>query len=326
MTTINTVSGVTDSDKLGVTYMHEHIFVVNPEFQHYWPGYHGWDEEEYVEKARAALRRLHDESGVDTVLDPTVPGIGRNIRAVARAVEGTGLNVIVATGWYIYSEFPVTMYFRGQDEKIRDLTRLFMRDVEEGLEGTDIKPGVIKCSIDHPGLTPDVETLLRASARTHVQTGLPITTHSEASNESGLIQQEIFKREGVDMGAVVIGHCNQSGDLGYLERLIENGSFIGFDRCGLESPVANLEQQLDNLAELCRRGYADRIVLSHDNMVFLDWMAPGTYESLVRHFPYGFIHTETLPGLRERGVRDDDINTMLVENPRVYFATTRNGS
>jgi phosphotriesterase-related protein len=308
--------------------MHEHIFVVNPELQYYWPGCKGWDEEEFVDKARTALKKLHEESGVNTVLDPTVPGLGRNIRAVARALEGTGLNVIAATGWYIYNELPFTLTIKDRDTKIAELEAYFLRDFEEGLEGTSIRPGVIKCSTDKLGVTPDVEALLRATARTHLKTGLPITTHTDYTNEGGLLQQQIFKEEGVDMEAVVIGHCNQSDDLGYMEKLIDAGSLIGFDRCGMESPVAPLEKQLDNLAELCRRGYSKRVVLSHDRMVYQDLMPSEMLERMWHGDlldPYNRIQGETLPGLRARGVTEEQINDMLVEAPRGFFSRTTNG-
>lgn len=320
---VNTVSGPVDVADLGVTYMHEHIFIVNPELQHYWPGYQGWDEAKYVERAHAALVNLHEQYGVSTVVDPTVAGLGRNIGAVQRASDGTGVNVVAATGWYIYNELPFTFSRKDLDGKIAELEMLFTRDVDEGLEGTTIRPGVIKCSTDRQGVTEDVEALLRAAARTHLKTGLPITTHTNYTNEGGLLQQKILSEEGVDMAAVVIGHCNESGDLGYLEKLLAAGSLIGFDRCGLESPAAPLENQLDNLAELCRRGYSRQVVLSHDHAIFLDFMAPGSFETRLPDHPYGHIQARTLPGLRERGVTDAQINHMLVDAPRAYFSRNR---
>lgn len=320
MATVNTVTGTIDSNDLGTTYMHEHIFIVNPEIQYYWPGYGGWDEDESVERGRVALKALKEEHGVDTILDPTVAGLGRNIRAVARAVEGTGLNVIACTGWYTYDVLPFTFFGKDMEGKAAELERMFMIEVESGLDGTSIKPGCIKCSTDKPGLLPDIESLLRAAARTHKKSGLPITTHTDYTNEGGLIQLPIFIEEGVDMEAVVIGHCNQSNDLNYMEKIMDSGAYIGFDRCGMESPAADYQQQLDNLAELCRRGKANQIMLSHDNMVFVDMMPPEVIEKMVSHFPYGYIDAQTLPGLRERGVKDEDLHTMLVENPRRYFS------
>jgi phosphotriesterase-related protein len=325
MANINTVLGVVDSEELGVTYMHEHVLVVSPEFQHYWPGYAGWDREVLVERARTTLKALHDDYGVDTILDPTVAGLGRNIRAVADAAEGTGINVIVATGWYTYSELPLTFWSKDHEGRIDELVRLFMMDIEQGLEGTSIKPGVIKCSTDQPGLTPDVEAILRAAARTHLQSGLPITTHTSYINESGLLQQQIFKEEGVDMEAVVIGHCNESNNLDYMTRLIEAGAFIGFDRCGMHSDVAPLDVQVANLAELCRRGLADHIVLSHDDAVYFDMVPPETLAKIKLDYPYGHLEKAMLGQLREAGVTDDQIHTMFVENPRRYFGRTKTG-
>ena len=325
MSMVNTVTGEVDSGDLGVTYMHEHIFIVQPEMQYYWPGYHGWDEDEYVQKARYALRKMHDEYGVNTILDATCAGLGRNVRAVARAGEGSGLNVIVATGLYAYDQLRVTYFTKDLKEKTAELEMLFMKDTEEGLEGTTMKPGVIKCTTDKPGVTPDNEALLRATARAHLRSGLPIITHTDYTNKGGLLQQRIFKEEGVDMRAVVIGHCNQSGDLAYIEKLIEAGSLVGFDRCGMDSPAANFEQQLDNLADLCQRGYSKRIVLSHDNMVYIDTVPSGMFQTFLTerarpNFPYGTIYAEILPGLRERGVTEQQIKDMLVEAPRAVLS------
>lgn len=107
------------------------------------------------------------------------------------------------------------------------------------VEGTGIRAGILKCATDEPGVTPDVERVLRAVARAHLRTGVPISTHTHAPTRHGLDQQRIFREEGVNLGRVVIGHCDETTDLAYLE-------------------------PLDTLAELCRRGYAGRIVLSHD--------------------------------------------------------------
>jgi phosphotriesterase-related protein len=316
---VNTIAGPVDVDALGVTYMHEHIFLVSPELQHYWPGFQGWDEETMVARAHAALRTVHDDYGVRTILDPTVPGLGRDIRAVARAVEGTGLNVIAATGWYTYRDLPFALFTLDPADKITMLEDLFVADIEQGLEGTAIRPGVIKCSIDAYGLTPDIEAVLRAAARAHVRTGLPITTHTDPSNEGGLIQQRIFREEGVDLEAVVIGHCNWSEDIGYLERLIENGSYVGFDRCGMAGPTVDLDRQREHLVELCRRGYASRIVLSHDQGVYVP-MLPDFIMDSIPGGRYGYLHSALLPELRERGVTEEQLQTMLVDNPRRYFA------
>ena len=340
MPTVETVAGPLDVDALGVTYMHEHVFMLDPAMQWYWPGWTGWDEGREIARAREYLRRLKEEHGCDTVLDPTVPGLGRNVRAVAHAAEGIGINVIPATGWYIYRELPFTFHPLDFDGRINMLLELFLADVENGMEGTGIKPGVLKCATDRYGVTPDVEAVLRACARAHLASGLPITTHSgtlpvagapDEGLRGGLAQQRIFVEEGVDLSAVVIGHCNQQPDLALLEELLENGSYIGFDRCGIEAgrgpayaAVPSREEQLDNLTTLIERGYASQIVLSHDNWSFLDLYSPRFLsEQRGDEFPFGHIREAVLPGLRARGVAEIDIEQMLVANPRDFFSRAR---
>lgn len=332
MATVNTLSGPLDVDDLGRTYMHEHIFVVNQELQKYWPGYAGWDEDKVVEFARQSLIRLRQDFGCESILDPTVAGLGRDIRAMARAAEGTGVNVVPATGWYVYSDLPFAFYMKTLDEKIDVLTELFVADAEEGLEGTSIKAGVIKCSTDKRGVTSDVEALLRASARAAIQTGLPITTHSDSASHNGLDQQRIFAEEGVDPATIVIGHCNEASDLDYLEKLIENGTYIGFDRCGTppgpgRENIPTLEGQIDNLATLIERGLGDRVVLSHDHMCFMDLKSPEYIKGRSGpDFPYGYIGNEVLPGLEKRSVDEAAIEQLLVGNPRAYFTAAAKGA
>src|SRR4029077_9707287 len=90
---------------------------------------------------------------------------------------------------------------------------------------------------------------------------------AHAPGRRGLDQQRLLASRGVDLGRVLIGHSNESTDLGYLEELIAAGSYLGWDRCGLQVTVP-LDAQLDTLASLCERGYANRIMLSHDKSSF----------------------------------------------------------
>lgn len=322
MSTVDTLLGPITFDQLGVTYIHEHIFIVSPELQWYWPGYAGWDEEEAVERARRELARIHTDYGCETVVDVTVPGIGRNLRAVARAAAGTGVNVIAATGWYIYNELPFVLSKKAEAEKTALLVDLFVGEAREGIEGTGLRPALIKCATDATGVTADVEAVLRACARAHLETGLPLTTHTHAASHVGRDQQRIFVEEGVELDRVIIGHSNEAADLDYLAGLMDAGSFVGFDRLGFPAPdqpgVARGERQLDNLAELIRRGYGDRLVVSHDDAVFSD---VRSREVLGRTDKvYGYVHETALPGLRERGVDEAAIGALLVDNPRRYLA------
>ena len=194
------------------------------------------------------------------------------------------------------------------------MVELFVRDIEQGIARTGIKAGVIKCATDQPGVTPAVERVLRACAKTHLRTGVPITTHTHAGTRRGLDQQRIFKEEGVDLSRVVIGHCGDSTDLEYLEELIAAGSTLGMDRFGIDG-YQPTSVRVATVAELCRRGHAHKMVLSHDASCYLDWIPGEIPPSTMPNWNYLHISKDVLPALREQGVTDAQIEMMLVGNP-----------
>lgn len=323
MTTIPIVGGEVDASQLGRTLMHEHIFVRTPELQEAWPGFMGWDEERVVADARRKLEGLK-AAGIDTIVDMTAPGLGRQVKRVARAVEGTGLQVVVVTGYYTYTDLPFPMNYNGPGKLFNNdpadafLVDLFVHDIEEGIEGTDIKAGVVKCSTDLPGVTEDIERLIRAVARTHLRTDVPIMTHSHAQSKRGLDQQRILREEGVDLSRVLIGHSNETADLDYLTELLDAGSYLGFDRCGLKFHEP-LEDQQATLVELCKRGYAGQIVLSHDRHCTSDWFAEEGVVAALPEWNYGFIQGSLIPALLENGVSEEQIDQMMHRNPIAFF-------
>src|SRR5262249_28951143 len=144
------------------------------------------------------------------------------------AAQRSGMQAIVATGiWWRPPQYVDT---HTPDQ----VAELFIRDIEQGCQGTGIRAGIIKCATDTAGVTPAIETVLRASARAHRATGVPISTHTYAAGKMGLEQQRIFREEGVDLSRVVIGHSGDSEDLEYLGALIGAGSTIGMDRFGIQ--------------------------------------------------------------------------------------------
>ncbi len=317
---VETVLGPVQTSQLGQTLMHEHIFVRSEPAYMSFP--HLWDEERWVAEAVARLQEAAAE-GVRTLVDLTVMGLGRDVRLVQRiARQVPQLNIIVATGIYIYSDDEMPRAFRALNAD--QLAELFVRDIRQGIQGTEVKAAIIKCVTDEPGVTPQVEKVLRAAARAHLQTGVPISTHTHSWTRRGLDQQRIFKEEGVDLSRVVIGHSGDTDDYEYLVQLMENGSYIGMDRFGIypvpaASHFPTFEKRVEVVAELCRRGYAERMVLSHDASVYIDWFPADLLRMAQPRWHYCHIHREVLPALRERGVTERQIEQMLVENPRRIF-------
>lgn len=324
MSTVPTAAGDVAVDDLGTVLMHEHVFVRTETLQSNWPGFGGWDEEVEVARAHERLKDLHAH-GVDSILDMTVAGLGRDPALVARAAEGTGINVLFATGIYTYADLPFPFQYRGPGKLFDDgdalLESLFERDVTVGIGDTGVRAAVLKIVADEQGMTPDVTRLARAIARVHSRTGTVICTHTHAASRRGLEQQELLREHGVDLGRVMIGHSNETTDFDYLEQLIDNGSYIGWDRCGLDL-VLPLDVQLETLAELCRRGYADRLMLSHDKMSFSDWFRNSEVDAIMPEWQFSYIHEGLVPALVERGVTGEQVRQILVENPRRFFAAS----
>ena len=198
------------------------------------------------------------------------------------------------------------------------MTDLFVRDIEQGIAGTGIKAAILKCATDEPGVTPGVERVLRAVAQAHRHTGVPISTHTHAATRRGLEQQCIFAEEGVDLTRVVIGHCGDTTDIGYLEELIANGSYLGMDRFGLDVFLP-FEDRVNTVAIMCQRGHTDRMVLSHDAACLIDWLPEAAVPVALPNWHYLHIHHDVLPALKQRGVTDEQITAMLVDNPRRIF-------
>jgi phosphotriesterase-related protein len=167
-------------------------------------------------------------------------------------------------------------------------------------------------------VTPGVERVLRATAQAHRATGVPISTHTHAHTRRGLEQQTIFESEGVDLSRVVIGHSGDTTDLGYLEEVMAQGSFLGMDRFGIDV-LLPFEDRVNTVAALCERGHADQMVLSHDAACYNDWLPEEQLPIVTPNWNYLHITRDVVPALKQRGVSDEQIDQMLIHNPRKVF-------
>ena len=318
MPQVHTVAGPIDTSDLGPTLMHEHVFVLSPEIHQNYPDVWG-DEEARVADAVRRLDELKD-AGVDTMVDLTVVGLGRYIPRIQRVVEQTRLNVVAATGVYTYRDVPFYFDFHARAGQPDVMVDFMVRDIEEGIAGTGVRAAILKCATDEHGLTEGVEMVLRAVAKVHRRTGVPISTHTHAPTERGLDQQRVFEEEGVDLSRVVIGHSGDSTDLDYLEKLVGAGSYIGMDRFGVDV-MCSFEDRVATVAAMCERGHADKMVLSHDAACFMDWLPEQLVPVFAPNWHYLHITRDVIPALKERGVTDEQVNQMMVENPRRIFET-----
>src|SRR3954447_17571714 len=321
---VQTVRGPVDTAELGQVLMHEHVFVLTADVQQNYP--EEWaSEDQRVADAVEKLKGLA-AAGVRTIVDPTVIGLGRYIPRIQRVAEQVELNIVVATGCYTYDSVPFFFHHRGPalnaalgTEVPDPMVDLFVGDITDGIAGTGVKAAFLKCAIDARGMTSGVERVMRAVAKAHRRTGVPITVHTHPGSRRGLDAQRVLTEEGVDPRRVVLGHSGDSTDADHLAELADAGFLLGMDRFGINLETS-FEARADIVVEMCRRGYAESMVLSQDASCYIDWLQPDVLPFLPQ-WVYTHIHDDVLPYLREHGVTDGQIETMLVANPRRYFDT-----
>ncbi len=311
---INGVLGQIDPDDLGFTLMHEHVMVCASGLLESYPDLLGQDRED---RAIATLKKAREE-GIDTIVDATTFDLGRNAELLRTVAQGSGVNIINVTGWWL--DVPRFLLGVGPNQMARE----FVRDIEEGFRGTDIKAGVLKCAADFEGVTRRLEVMARAVARAHNETGVPIMVHSYPTGQVARRQIEIFREEGVDLTRVKIDHCNDTTDTEYLKWILDQGCYLGLDRYPgfLVSP----HMRTVTLKRLMDDGYGDKLCPAHDCICLHihkeqpDGSIPEEHE-FTRQNPeqYLYINRFVIPDLLEMGATPQDIDTLFVDNPRRFL-------
>jgi phosphotriesterase-related protein len=192
-----------------------------------------------------------------------------------------------------------------------------VREIREGIDDTGVRAAFLKCAVEEYGIAGDLPRIIRAIAAAGVETGAPITVHTNSAARSGLWALEAFMDEGVDPSKVVIAHAGDSNDLAYLRALADQGAILGCDRFGIAHFNPD-EDRIRTLAALAAEGYADRIILSHDAACFYDFFT-GDAKFTEEKPDYLHISETILPALLDAGVTQEQIDTMLIHNPRRYF-------
>ena len=323
MTTVATVRGPIDAADLGRTYMHEHIFVLTAEVQQNFPEEWG-DEETRVADAVAKLGALA-ASGVRTIVDPTVIGLGRYIPRIQRVAEQVpDLNIVVATGCYTYHDVPFFFHYRtpavgallGREEP-EPMVPLFVADITEGIAGTGVRAGMLKCAIDEDGLTPGVERIMRAVARTHLATGCPITVHTHPGTERGLDVQRVMAEEGSTRAPWCSATAATRPTSTTWVRWPRPAS--GWAWTASASTSRPRSKHGPTPWSSCAGGATPT-----------GWCCPTTPPAtwtgwtprrftFLPQWHYLHIEQDVLPYLRDHGVTEEQITTMLVDNPRRIF-------
>ncbi|HEX2142860.1 MAG TPA: hypothetical protein VHK28_11415, partial [Candidatus Limnocylindria bacterium] len=257
---VMTVGGPIPPERIGFTLIHEHtssspeVARTRVELLDY-----DTDFELMVSELRDFRRR-----GGSCLVDATTVGIGRDPARLRSLSTSSNLYLVMGAGWYRESMYPASADIDGRTAD--DLAAEIEAEFREGVAGTGVRPGIIgEIGTDRARVSAREERVHRAVARAARLTGLAILTHSLHSRV-GLEQLRIFEEEGADPSRVVIGHADSLPDLDYHLAILERGASLGFDLLGRSGDYAAARetQLVQIILELLERGFADRILLSHD--------------------------------------------------------------
>lgn len=305
--TVMTVLGPIPADQLGYVLPHEHPFCQLRQAPYRYDFPDQFDDDRIVTAEVAAFGEL----GGTTLVDLTVPDIGRSPERLRKLSQNTGVQVVMGCGWYRGN------YYRAEDviEKrtAGSLADQLIAEITEGVDGTGIKPGVIgEIGVEKTWVAPAEERVLRAAARAHKETGLALgAIHAIGPVAPDILT--IFEEEDVDMSRVAVGHCDSYPHMEFLEGLIARGALIMFDNCGQYGALKTFEEHIMNtVKELVDKGLEDYILLSHDTCKFPQFKIHGGP---------GFVYiSETvIPTLRDLGITEETINKIIRDNPRRWL-------
>ncbi len=305
---IMTVTGPIQADEMGVTLEHEHIMVdfIGADST----GYHRWDRKEVVSTVLPHIREVK-KKGLNTLMECTPAYLGRDPRLLKTISQKTGVQILTNTGYYgaVNEKFlPQHTY----EETADQLAERWTNEWENGIEDTDIKPGFIKISVGPDSTLSNIhEKLVRAAARTHLETGLTIASHT-GPEAPAFAQLRVLEEEGVSPGAFIWVHAQNGNSQAHI-KAARKGAWVSLDGVNKKESVIN--QYVSMLTNLEENNLLDRVLISHD----AGWYSPG--EPKGGDFrPYTAIFDHLMPALKKKGFSQEDIDQLLKVNPGRAFS------
>jgi phosphotriesterase-related protein len=299
-----TVFGPLAASELGITLPHEHVLCdlwrVTRDPNHFMTD---------VALAIEEVRRFKAAGG-GAIVECTSRNFGRDPRGLQEVSRATGVHIVMGCGWYREPFYDRALYEFSVGRIATDIER----EIVEGVDGSGIRPGIIgEVGTDLHYISPAEERIFRAAARVQRRTGLTLTTHT-ARCPVGLDQLDLLEEEGVDPRRVIIGHCDTYPDPEFHAAIARRGAYVQFDniRRGAEWDTRNRIRWIQHLKAL---GYLRQVLLSQDvyTKPLLSAYGGGGYDYLLTGF---------VPRLLEAGFSREEVNVLLVENPRTALTAT----
>lgn len=279
-----------------MTYSHEHIAIDLSGIKK--------TEDTRLDCMEETIKEFKDlyNKGVRNVIELTNRGMGRDVPYMAKVAKESGINVLCATGYYKEPFFPEEVYTLTQGE----LTEIMVREIEVGIDGTDVKAEIIgeigsSVNVFEVAELKVFHAAIEAQKRTHI----PLITHTSLGTLA-MEQVAMFKEKDIDLDKIIISHVDLSGDVEYILGIIREGVNVAFDTIGKINYQKD-ELRVDMLKRICDEGLSHKVLLSMDI----------TRKSNMRYkggIGYAYLLDTFLPDLRKAGVSEEDIRNMTELN------------
>ena len=252
--------------------------------------------------------KLFTQAGGVTIVEVTPPDLGRDPEALRTIAEQSGVQIVMATGWYRAAFYPQWVDMTSTEE----LAERMVVELTEGVGGTNIRAGLIaEIGVDRDFVSGVEERVLRACARAHLRTGASISTHSSMF-PVGIAQLDILADEKVPADRIVIGHADTYLDTEYHLALLKRGVFVQFDTAGRNHMNPD-DRRARALVQLVQRGFLDQLLLSSDRCFRSDLTAFGG-------LGYAHVLTDFRDRLHALGLTDAEFDHITIDNPARMLA------
>jgi 5-phospho-D-xylono-1,4-lactonase len=301
---IRTVRGDIDPESTGFNLPHEHLITFPPMRVR-------TDIDFRLQSIEKAIEEVNyfKAAGGTILADLTTNGYGRNVKGLKRISEETGVHVLSTTGFIMESLFPNIVFNSTESE----LVDLLTKDITEGMDGTDIKAGWVKCGTSSEAMTRAEEKVIRAAAKTHHRTGVSVTTHT-TNGSMAFNQINALFSENVPPDRISIGHVDRhSLQFGFIRMIAKTGVYFAFDNIGKTKYYPD-SLRIDIIKQLIDEGHVKQILLSDDNGRQSYFRAYGGGPGM------DYIPTVFVKMMLDAGISTENISQMTIINPRNFMA------
>ena len=305
---IQTVTGPVDVDSLGLILPHEHLFTdlrgpLIPDYAQAEPAVVERVLEPHLAEASAA--------GVTALVECSTVGVGRNLTILSRLAEISPIRIIAPTGVYREAFTPLSL----REISESDLAKLWITELTERIEGTSIRAGFIKLAMSDDGPTALEIRNLKAAAKASQATGAVIASHTSGGTVAGK-EMDVLEEAGLDLQRFIWVHAQTETNLTVLLEAAQRGAYLELDSVG--APYQSQADLVETTLAMIEAGYADQLLLSHD----AGWYTPARPNGLPEDGFRGYtaLTKEFLPALLERGITEEQVRLITVDNPARAFA------